>query len=370
MNKKQKDMAKVNMRLTLVIWLVMCTVSMALMLVCSANKTIVIADAAQEGGEMETEEAFEKPIIRTRELTLEQIRDNQGRFYIALPANVKAENITMENRYWSGELHIHIKGDTEVFFENCAIAGDVSTIKRGICEMQTDGVLLKIEMECLLEYRSTMEENQLALAFYEPKELYQTIVLLDPVGGGADMGLTTEIDPLVNGTAALHEKDVTLEVARLVQKKLSLDGVKVYLTRAEDVDLSEEERLLFVEESEADFYIRIGVDEDLEMRERYGISCRYNEQYFIPDFGNVQLADIMTKEVTISSSNKAVGLVKAEEDSILRQIKIPAVELSLGYFSNTKESELLGQESYREKLADGIVQGIVKACEKRTESGE
>lgn len=352
------------MWLTLVLWTVLCAVSMGLMLFCSMTKTIVIADAAQEEAQSTAEESTEKPIIHTRELELKREADSRDRFYITLPADVKAENITMENRYWDGELRIRIQSSSLEFYENCVIEGDISTIDSGICEMKADGVLLRIKMNSLLEYRSTMEGKTLVLAFYEPVELYDTIVVLDPAGGGEELGCIGEAIPPESASEGiyLYEKDVTLQVARLVQKALSLEGVKVYLTRAEDVNVTEEERLAFLQEVEADFYVRLSVDV-ADNGQLYGIRGEYNGQYYIPEFGNVQLADMLTKEVTIASSNKAEGLVPAGEDSILRQVKIPAAEISLGYFSNETERELLGQAVYREKLATGVINTITKVCD-------
>jgi len=352
------------MWLTLVLWTVLCVTSMCLMLFCSLTKTIVIADAAQEGAHTDLTSPVEKPFVQTRELNLNRVSGSGGRFYITLPADVKAENIIMENRYWDGELRIRIQSGSPDFYESCAIEGDISTIESGICELKTDGILLRVKMKELLEYRSTMEGKTLVLTFYEPKELYNTIVVLDPAGGGEELGCSGEAIPAEAASegSLLYEKDVTLQVAKLVQKNLSLEGVKVYLARVEDANVSKEERLAFLKESEADFYIRLSADE-AENGERYGIYGEYNSQYYIPEFGNVQLADLLTREVTIASSNRAEGLVPADGDSILMQIKIPAAEVALGYFSNETERELLGQEAYREKLAGGIINTITKACE-------
>lgn len=76
------------------------------------------------------------------------------------------------------------------------------------------------------------------------------------------------------------------------------------------------------------------------------------------------MADIVTKAVTIASSNRALGLVPAEEDSILREINIPAAQLSAGYLSNGEERDLLRQEAYLEKVAEGVIDAIEEACER------
>ena len=214
---------------------------------------------------------------------------------------------------------------------------------------------MKLEMEDVMEYRSTLERNLLTISYGEPHELYDFLVVLDPVGGGSDSGISGY---------GISEKELALEVARQVRRSFSMSNVELYLTRTEDVEVSGQARMDFVEAVDADLYIRIGAQADAEDPDAYGVQTYYNEEYFIPGFGNVDLADIVTRQVTIASSNRAIGISPAQEESILRSIRIPAVELSLGYLSNPQEEMLLEQEAYRQKLAEGILNAISVACER------
>ena len=58
-------------------------------------------------------------------------------------------------------------------------------MEKGICEAQNEGVLLRLSMREVLEYHSTLEEGSLWVDYVSPKELYDRIVVLDPVGGGS-----------------------------------------------------------------------------------------------------------------------------------------------------------------------------------------
>lgn len=127
--------------------------------------------------------------------------------------------------------------------------------------------------------------------------------------------------------------------------------------------MSADERVRLAKEVGADLYIRLCACADAADADAYGITGFYNDEYYIPGFGNTELADILTREVTIAASNQAVGLKAAGEESVLRLLKIPAAEISIGFLSNPKEAYLLGQESYQVKLADGFVSAIAKAVE-------
>ncbi len=222
------------------------------------------------------------------------------------------------------------------------------------CEVQEGGILLKIKMSRVLEYRSTMNGSGLTINWYEPGEVYDYIVVLDPAWGGGETGIAG------NG---LSEKEITLQVARQIQKQFDFHNVRLYCTRTEDVELALSERALLAEEVGADLYIRLCASEDETNETVYGITGFYNEDYYIPGFGNTDLADILTREVTISASNRAVELKAAAEGSVLKLLKVPAAEISLGFLSNPKEAYLLGQESYQEKLAAGFISAISKAVE-------
>ena len=353
METKQRDFEKENMIITLVLWILLCGISMTAMLRLSAHKAIVIADVTQGRVGLSTSSMMEGT-----ELKMLQSEGSDRVFEILLPSDVRAENVVMENRYMEQQLWVHIQCEDTEFYETNTISGDISAILDGRYEVQSDGVLLKFAMDGIKEYHSTMEGNTLRVEGFQPKELYSFIVVIDPVGGGSDNGLWSY---------GYSEKELALQIARQVQKDFDISDVKLYLTRSEDVEVSQEDRIELIQEVGADMYIRIGAAENSEDESMYGIQCYYNEDFFIPDFGNVELADIATKAVTIASSNRAVGLIAAEQESILREINIPAIQLSVGYLSNDQERSLLQQEVYQEKVAEGILNAIDESCRRLSE---
>lgn len=348
METKQRKLRKENMAATFVLWILMCAAAMAAMLQLAVHKTIVIADVPQDQAGLTA-----GMVQADRDLRLVQREGGEGGISIPLPENVKAEDVIMENRYMERELWIYIRSENTEFYENNSVGVDLSSILDAKYEILPDGILLKFTVDKVQEYRSTMGDHALEVAGGRPGDMYSYIVVIDPVGGGEDSGLCGY---------AYQEKELALQVAKLVQKNFTLDDVKLYLTRAEDADVSAEDRIALINAVGADFYIRVGAAEDPADEGVYGIQCYYNDEYFFSGFGNVELADIVTKEVTIASSNRALGLIPAEEDSILREIDIPAVQLSVGYLSNGRENNLLQQEAYLEKVAEGIINAVEKSC--------
>jgi len=339
-----------NIILTLVLWVLFACGGMGAMLLVASQKTIVIADTV---GEQNAPGNVAENNVASDEIALKLVEQDEGDRCIRIPLEkgTKAESVTMENHYTEQELWIYLQDGDEEFYRQNGISGDLSRVEEGFLEITRGSIILKLKVDGVLEYHSTMENEVLVVAFFEPDELYEHIVVVDPGKGGSEFGI------VANG---YMEKEIVLQVAKQLQKRQMTGSIKVYFTRLEDVEVSTEEKLALVEAVDADLFIGISVCEEPEHPEYYGIHSFYNEEYFIPDFGSVQLADVLTRNVTIAASNKAVGLTPSAEDSILRQLTIPAAEVCLGYMSNQQECSLLGQAVYQQKLAEGIGNAITE----------
>ncbi|MCM1024815.1 MAG: N-acetylmuramoyl-L-alanine amidase [Roseburia sp.] len=350
MKKRRGRWRKENMKAVCAVWTLIFTGCMAVMLLFASKKAIVIADVPQEQPGLSGNSPQQDAAVRQARLRLEQESGVGGSFRIPLPKEIRAENITMENRYMSKELWLYIQGGEEDFFTENAVSGDISGLLSGRCEEQEDGVILKLSLSRVMEYRSTLEGGVLKIVWYEPHELYDYVVVLDPAWETA-------------GIEKAPGADITLQVAKQVQKKLALENVRLYLVRPDEKEAASGDRTAFAEEVKADLYLRLSVSE-ADTEESYGIQGFYNDEYFIPEFGNADLADLLTRSVTVAASNRAVGLNRAGEGSILKELRIPAAEVSLGYLSNPQEKYLLEQEAYQEKLADGILGAVSEAVER------
>ncbi len=336
-----------NRRVTLILWILLAGIYLGVMLWTAAHKTVVISALSQEQGGLVTENQMEQS--HEMQLTLTEDRKVDREICIPLEAGTKAENVVVENHYMEKELWIYVQNGRKTFYREHQLTGDFSLVGNGICEAQNEGVLLRLSMKEILEYHSTLEEDTLKIDFVNPRENYDKIVVLDPVGGGREKGVEA---------SGCEEKTIALEVARQTAQLLEGGRVKVYLTRTEDTEITQEARQSFADWVDADLYLEIGLSADDTQESTYGIRAEYNDEYYLPDFGNVQWADVVTRQVTVAASNRAIGLFPAEEDDILWQLKIPAARISLGYVTNSSERQLLLQESYQKKLAEGIAEAI------------
>ncbi len=337
-------------RNTLLLWVLLCCVCMTVMLWWAAGKSIVIADASPQ--EQENQSGQQEQIVLERyRLTLEAEEGKARRFCIPLDPTIRAEQISIENRYMEHQLWIYIQGAWASDYRDYMITGDLSSIVGGWAQQQGEMTVLKLQMNTVQEYSSLMEENRLYVEYAAPRECYDRIVVIDPRGGGEDPGLTAE---------DRQEKEITLQIAGAVKRLLEESGIKAYFTRLEDVEPTAEERAFLVREVNADLYVGIGVNGDPEEPEQFGTEVWYNGDYFIPRFGSLQLADLLEYQVTEAVVGRANGLMQTE-DPVLQQLTVPGALLKAGYLTHEKEGELLTQEGYADKIAEGIVAALQQA---------
>lgn len=363
---------------TLTLWTMLCCGCMGVMLWWAAGKSIVIADTAP--GEREMQEEADETVERYR-LIMETEEGKPGHFTIPIAPAIRAEQISMENRYAQRQLWIYLQGAQASDYRDYVITGDMESVVGGWAQQQGDTAILKLQMNVIYEYGSVMEDNHLYMEFKPPKECFDRIVVIDPLHGGEAFGAQTGSPASGNtrkpGTGAatadctdlcLLEKEINLQIAGAVRQLLEGSEIKVYLTRQEDVDISPEDRALLAREVNADLYVGIGVGEDQENPEQFGTEVWYNGDYFIPGFGNLQLADLLERRVTEAVSGRANGLMETQ-DPVLQRLTIPGALVKAGYLTHEREGELLGQQGYAQKVAGGIVEALRQAFEEMEQTG-
>lgn len=273
---------------------------------------------------------------------------------IPLPVNMKAENVAIENYYMDREMHVILTGSYKDFYSDSVISGQKENITNGFYMEENDTTRLIFTLNGIFEYKSILEDGNLYIEFLASGEVYDKIVVIDPAFGATVSGYRTD---------GLLEKDLTLAIAQKVKQRLDDTDIKVYYTRMDDNNPTQEQRIGLANEIKADVYIRIEADyhEDAKI---YGTTVVYNESFFIPGFGSVELANLLEYEVVSAISGKALGMVAAaEEDYTIKNATVPAATIKAGYLSNPQEVILLKKEDYRERIAEGIYQTILKVYE-------
>lgn len=216
-------------------------------------------------------------------------------------------------------------------------------------------------------------------------------VVLDPGHGGHDTGAV--------GPRGLMEKDVVLDLAfrlrRLLQDRL---GLRVLMTRTEDVFVSLPERTAFANRAKADFFLSLHVN-GARKRGAVGFETFYfsrepsdgdarasaqRENLVIEQDGatgkdkewllKMTLADMAVTRDMRESSELAEFLlgaldkilkvenrgVKSGPFYVLATAAMPAVLVESAFITNPREERNLQRERHRQRIAEALFEGVAK----------
>ncbi|MCA0173264.1 N-acetylmuramoyl-L-alanine amidase [Bacillus sp. RAR_GA_16] len=152
----------------------------------------------------------------------------------------------------------------------------------------------------------------------------------------------------------LLEKDINLDVALYLEKKLKAAGANVVMTRRDDSFLELRERSNIANNLNADAFISVHTNAASEAA--HGIETYWYDKYSSAE--SKALAESIQKrliEVT-EASNRGV---KNQSFSVIRESKMASVLVEVGFLTNNEEYKLLLTQEYREELAEGIYQGVL-----------
>lgn len=214
-----------------------------------------------------------------------------------------------------------------------------------------------------------------------------TKIVVDAGHGGKDPGAT--------GPSGIREKEIVLDIAKRLKRKLEQKGFEVVMTRDRDEFLTLGERTEVASKAKADLFISVhansspsrsisGVEvynlREMTMAEKREDQRRKNHQLLFNKFSMSQdnsdlkaiLEDMMftykvAEEPKLSarmadSLSKRIGTTNRGARTagffVLRNTLIPSILVEVGYLTNPKEERMLKTGEFREKVADGVADVI------------
>lgn len=278
---------------------------------------------------------------------------------IPLAEGVTTKSVQITNDYRSRHLSIQIAGMDVSYLAEHGIMGSLEGIEDYWCEETGEGLCLNLLTDSVCEGTIRYQNNNLYLELLKPKDVYDRIVVLDAGHGGADAGIRA---------MEFTEKELALDIVLRLKDNLEAEGIQVYCTREEDMAVSDEERALLMRETGADFIVSLHMTADTKDAELYGIRSYYNGTFFIPGFGSGDLAYTMEEALAGIPEVKGLGVFAGENEyELLEEANIPATLIELGYMSNQKEMSRWSNETYKQKLAEAMCDGILSAYEQKEE---
>jgi len=214
-------------------------------------------------------------------------------------------------------------------------------------------------------------------------------IVIDAGHGGKDPGAIS--------ASGLREKTVNLDVAKRLAKLLKDEGFSVFMTRSTDTFVPLSVRTAMANSFKADLFISIHSNAN-RVRSMHGFEVYYvsptvndtergiaSANKEIPSVKaaelagasvklkatlwdmvythnrgeSIQLGRSICRAVGGTLDNQILGL-KGARYYVLRGTDMPALLIEVGFLSNTGEERLLGEAMYRQRIAQGINEGILR----------
>lgn len=215
-------------------------------------------------------------------------------------------------------------------------------------------------------------------------------VVLDAGHGGVDPGACGR-------TIHLCEKNLTLDMVKLVRDRLRSDKIEVILTRDTDVYIPLPDRPRVAQKNNADLFVSLHADihptnssvkgatvymvsEKASDKEAARLANSENDRDVMAGVAlgkeSKEVQNILLSLVQRDTLNNSVYLARSVLDElggftevrkrdvmsagfrVLKSPDVPSILVEMGYLSNATEERKLADQNYRKKLADTIAHGI------------
>lgn len=179
------------------------------------------------------------------------------------------------------------------------------------------------------------------------------IIVIDPGHGGRDSGAVS--------ANKVREKDLVLDLSLKIQNGLEQKGYNVIMVRDTDVFVGLYDRAKVANESFADIFVSIHANAATNK------SANGVEVLYAPASGNPNkidnqhpLAKAILDELLRATGANSRGTISRPNLVVLRETKMPASLVEVGFLSNAEEEKLITNKDYQDKIVSGIIKGIEK----------
>lgn len=185
-------------------------------------------------------------------------------------------------------------------------------------------------------------------------------IVVDAGHGGSDPGAL--------GVNGLYEKNVNYDIAMRVRDLLTVKGYDVFLTRTDDRFISLADRVTLTNGANADAFVSIHANSHPNNSVSGSLVLYYDSRYPQSDYPASSEMSALTPEsqklasLVLDSVIKETGFadrgIVPSAAYVVRMGRIPSILVETAFLSNKGDAARLADESDRQRLASGIVNGI------------
>lgn len=171
-------------------------------------------------------------------------------------------------------------------------------------------------------------------------------IAIDAGHGGTELGAI--------GCLNNNEKDVNLEISKILKEKLETNGANVIMTREDDSFVGLNDRVEIANKNNAQIFISIH-NNALPDSAAHLKSTGSETYYFYPQ--SKELAKDVVESLVKETGFKNNG-AKAQSFAVVRNTNCPAILVEVGYIINPEDNAKLIDKDYQNKIAEAILHGL------------
>ncbi|MEC0372807.1 N-acetylmuramoyl-L-alanine amidase family protein [Paenibacillus chibensis] len=228
----------------------------------------------------------------------------------------------------------------------------VSKVRYSLYNNNPSTVRVVIDLNYATNYKLT-NENGLCIIDLNVSDSGTTT---PPVGGNGKKIVVIDAghgahDPGTTGVTGKKEKDFNLAVVLKIEKLLKQEpNIDVVLTRSDDTFLELKDRVKIANDLKADVFVSIHANSA-------GSSAASGSETYYQRDASKALANVMHKYL-VQATGLADRGVRYGNFHVIRETKMPAVLLEVGYLSNKNDEATLFNENVQQRVAQGVVNGL------------
>lgn len=185
----------------------------------------------------------------------------------------------------------------------------------------------------------------------------------EPNGPGSDVMKAKLTSGTRGVSTGIAEYQLNLDVALMLEQELLDRGYNVVMIRrTNDCPLSNAERAQVANDSGADIFVRIHANGAENASVSGALCCAPTQknpfltEQVVDD--SIRLSRAIVNSFCDATSAKNQGVMYADTMTGINWCEIPVTIVEMGYMSNAAEDEKMATSEYREKMVQGIANGI------------
>lgn len=199
------------------------------------------------------------------------------------------------------------------------------------------------------------DESDEIIIRFENKEIADSkysgrLIVIDPGHGGKDPGTHS-------ASHTLQEKNLALDTAKRLNELLKEAGFATFMTRTDDSYVGLYDRAEIANGLNADAFVSVHYNWHPD-KNITGVQVLYNGDDLTRD--NKTFAKIVQEEMTKELNAIDKGIVHRPNLVVIRETKMPAILAEMAFISNATEEAKAATESYRQKCAQALFNGIIR----------